>query len=219
MFKGLIFDFDGTILDTETPEFNIWQDIFRSYHSELFLEDWLKGVGTSPDVFNVFSHLEEKVGKSLDRERVRKLHRKKTLNILNKLTLRPGIKQYLQFAESHNIKLAVASSSDLDWVKGHLNRLNLTSKFSQISGSDYVDSVKPDPAVYLHALNGLSLRPQEVVAIEDSVNGVIAAKAAGLYCIAVPNQITKSLDFSLADQVLDSLDMLQPQELYRTFKI
>ena len=108
---------------------------------------------------------------------------------------------------------AVASSSSLGWVEGHLVRLGLREHFTGIRCRDHVKRTKPDPDVYLAALEHLGLRPSEAIAIEDSPHGVSAAKAAGLVCVAVPNEVTRPLDFSHADLVIESFEALTLDEV------
>ena len=103
------------------------------------------------------------------------------------------------------LNLAIASSSPRSWVTGHLEALGLLDRFRTIRCRDDVVHAKPAPDLYLSALAGLGLRADEAIAIEDSPNGSAAAKAAGLYVIAVPNGVTQQLRFDQADLVLPSL--------------
>ena len=109
--------------------------------------------------------------------------------------------------------LGVASSSDRRWVEGHLERLGLHAHFDVIRCADDVPRVKPDPALYRAVLDAMGVRPEEAVALEDSPNGVLAAKRAGLACVAVPNPLTARLDLSAADLRVASLAELSLPEL------
>ena len=205
MIKAVIFDFDGTILDTESPDFACWQSIFEDHGSRLELESWCQVVGTTWDHFNPFDHLEEKIGKPVNRDDLQVLHRRKFHELVAQQVPMPGVEATLAAAQELGMKLAVASSSRRDWVQGHLERLGLLSHFEVLKTADDVERVKPDPALYLRALEALEVSAEEAIAIEDSVNGVKAAKTAGLYCVAVPNSVTRNLDFAHADHRLDSL--------------
>jgi HAD superfamily hydrolase (TIGR01509 family) len=117
----------------------------------------------------------------------------------------PGVEDILSSAKTHNIKLGVASSSNLEWVAGNLTRLGLLKYFDVIHTSDDVVNTKPDPALYLLTLKSLDLSPREAIVLEDSPNGVSAAKDAGIFTIAVPNLLTTNLNLDHADLILTSL--------------
>ena len=118
---------------------------------------------------------------------------------------RPGILQWIGDAQEAGLSLAVASTSHRDWVHGYLDRLDLRASFSHTACGDEVERVKPAPDLYRLALQRLGSAAGEAIAIEDSPNGIAAAKAAGLFCIAVPNPMTQALDLSAADLHLASL--------------
>jgi beta-phosphoglucomutase-like phosphatase (HAD superfamily) len=111
------------------------------------------------------------------------------------------------------LKLGVASSSTSDWVKGHLARLGILERFDCIRCRDDVPNAKPEPDLYLAVLECLGVRASEAIAIEDSPNGLLAAKRAGLRCVAIPNSITANLDLGEADLLLDSLADVSLAEL------
>jgi HAD superfamily hydrolase (TIGR01509 family) len=112
------------------------------------------------------------------------------------------------------LKLAVASSSPANWLNTHLPRLGLLLAFDAVRTCTDVDGrKKPDPAVYLAACAAIGVPPHTALAVEDSMHGVAAAKAAGMYCVAVPNEATQGMDFSQADVVLSSLADVSLDEL------
>lgn len=213
--KALIFDFDGTILDTEQAEYLAWTQTYARYGGELSLQDYLPCVGTAEVLFDPYAHLEAQVGpfdrEALDRERREKLHA-----LLAELQPLPGVLEWLEQARSLGLKLAVASSSSAAWVLGHLERHGLQGAFDQVITREYVERTKPDPALFLKAAEALEVAPAECVALEDSLNGVRAAKAAGMFTIAIPNSLTRHLDLSQADLVLASLAELGLEPLLRT---
>jgi beta-phosphoglucomutase-like phosphatase (HAD superfamily) len=116
----------------------------------------------------------------------------------------PGVVEYLDKAVEIGLKIGLASSSDRAWVVNHLTELDLIHYFDVVCTLEDVKLVKPDPDLYQKAVAGLDLLPDQVVAFEDAPNGILAAKRAGLYCVAVPNSVTRSLDLSGADLILDS---------------
>jgi beta-phosphoglucomutase-like phosphatase (HAD superfamily) len=107
----------------------------------------------------------------------------------------------------------VASSSPENWVVGHLTRLGLIEFFEQIVTADDVEKTKPDPALFLLAAEKLGVTPQQAIVFEDSRNGVLAGKRAGMYVVAVPNPLTDGMDFSEADLKLGSLADLSLEQL------
>lgn len=216
MVKAIIFDFDGTILDTETPDFHCWQAMFEDHGSELERDIWCQVVGTTWDHFNPFDYLEQKIGRSVNRDDLHQLHREKFHELVAKQVPLPGVESVLATAQELGIKLAVASSSQRSWVEGHLDRLGLLQHFSVTKTADDVERVKPDPALYTEALKALDVVASEAIAFEDSVNGVKAAKAAGIYCIAIPNSVTQNLDFSHADHKVGSLSELDIRKILET---
>jgi len=127
--------------------------------------------------------------------------------------LLPGILQHVDAAKSLGLKLGVASSSTRDWVRGHLDRLGILGRFDCVRCRDDVASAKPAPDLYIAVLDCLGVSPAEALALEDSPNGVIAAKRTGMRCVAIPNSITAQLDLSAADIVLPSLSEVTLPEL------
>jgi HAD superfamily hydrolase (TIGR01509 family) len=128
--------------------------------------------------------------------------------------LRAGVFEYLAAAPGHGLRLAVASGATGDWVSAQLQRVGVAGHFDVLST---VDGRRPKPApdVYLAALDALGLSAAEAIAFEDSPIGVTAAKAAGLRCVAVPNEVTAALSFAAADLVLESLTEMPLSALLR----
>jgi len=213
--KGLIFDFDGLILDTELPEFSAWKEIYSAYGAEITLEEWAACVGTTQEVFDPIEILQERAQEPIVPEKVVQEHHTLANAAILTQRIMPGVMQYLIDGKSMGYKLGIASSSRRAWVSEHLKRLGILDYFDKICNSENVHKVKPDPALYLCAIRQMGLLPEEAVAFEDSLNGVQSAKSAGLFCVAVPNQITNHLDFSLADVIIPSLEQLSLEQLVR----
>ena len=213
--KALVFDFDGLILDTEAPIFRAWQEIYQSYNCVLSFDDWAKIIGTADFNFMPLDELERQVGHSLEREAIAEWERQRELELIEAQPVLPGVREYLQDARRLGLKVGLASSSTCQWVSGHLERLGLVEYFAVIQASDDVHRTKPDPALYLQALQGLGATPAEAVAFEDSPNGILAARRAGIFCVAVPNALTRSLDIGQADLRLESLAEMRLEELVR----
>jgi HAD superfamily hydrolase (TIGR01509 family) len=213
VIDALVFDFDGVILDTETPDYQTWHDVYQSYGVVLELSVWTQHIGGRSGRFDWHRHLEELAGVSIHRESTQLERRQRYLEIVRASPLLPGILDYLQDARELGLRLGVASSSSREWVEGHLARLDILNLFDSIKGSDDVAQVKPDPELYLAAVSHLGTRPQRALAIEDSAHGVTAAKRAGLFCLAVPNPMTRDLPLDHADLRLASLDEMPLRSL------
>lgn len=207
--QGILFDFDGLILDTETPIFQVWQDKFREHGKELLLEDWAEILGKSGKEDGPIEDFFRAINKESERQAILdEVSRKELDLVVNKKPL-PGAKELIKKAKQKGLTLGIVSSSDQKWVHSHLKRLGLWDYFDHTSCSEEVDQAKPDPALYHLGLKKMNGVPEKVVVLEDSPNGVLAAKRAGLFCIAVPNSLTSQLPFfsngGTPDLILDSL--------------
>ena len=212
--KALIFDFDGLILDTETPDYHSWQKVYQAYGLELPLDLWLTFVGgTSETTFEPHDYLEKKLNSKVDREQIWVSRRKSYLKHLEDLPVMPGVKALLDASKLSGLKLGVASSSPENWVSGHLTRLELSDYFDAIVTADDVEETKPNPALFLLAAEKLGVQPNEVIVLEESPNGVNGAKRAQMFVVAVPNSITAKADLSAADLLLTSLDEITLDDL------
>ena len=207
-FRAVVFDFDGSILDTETPILTAWQETFEAHGCPPLTQDeWAMAVGTVGGLDMAALLLERALG-TVDEAAVHQRRRARVHELLLAEVVRPGVERWLDDARELGLGLAVASSSPRSWVGSHLERLGLVDRFVHLSC--YGDGIpaKPAPDVYLHACAALGVEPSEALAVEDSPHGVAAAKAAGLRCVAVPNEVTRGLELSAADLVVDSLEEL-----------
>jgi len=204
--EALIFDFDGLILDTETPEFDVLNEIYAEYDVELSIEKWGQIIGGSAaNDFDPVSDLEHLLGVSISRQPLLDRWRAEADARIATNPVLPGVLDLLNEARSRGLKLAVASSSPHVWVDTHLTRLGLFEYFAHTICSDDVTLTKPSPELFLLALSKLNVRADRAVIFEDSPNGVKAANAAGIPVVAVPNPITSQLTFENETLRLESL--------------
>jgi HAD superfamily hydrolase (TIGR01509 family) len=212
--RALIFDFDGLILDTETPDYVTWRQVYQAHGVDLPLETWGQAIGQSAaETFDPVEHLESLLGHRVDREQVARRQRELSDVLVAGQPIMPGVENVIASARQTDLKLAVASSSDYAWVGGHLTRLGLGGSFDAICTREQVARSKPAPDLFLAALDALGVAADEAVVFEDSPNGVTAANRAGIFVIAIPNQTTARLGLHHADMILSSLAELPFERL------
>jgi HAD superfamily hydrolase (TIGR01509 family) len=206
MIRGVIFDFDGLIVDTEWSVYQSWVELFDSFGAVLPLDRWTSIIGTSShEHFDPYDLLEQQIGKSVDRQSLHPKRYEREMEMVLAQPVLPGVEDYLRGAKALGLKLGVASSSSHKWVAGHLSRMGLLDYFDVVHTSDDVKRTKPDPALYRLTLQSLDLQPEETIVLEDSPNGITAAKGAGIFAVAIPNLLTARLKLDHADLQLGSL--------------
>ena len=214
MIKALIFDFDGLILDTETPEFTVWQNIYREHGYEFPADRWASIVGGAGlSNFDAAEHLSLLVEGRLDSVSLRDRNRIESGVIIESQESLPGVLDYLNEAKRLGLKLAIASSSPRSWVVPHARRIGVFPFFDHIVTREDVrpGRTKPNPDLFLTALDRLGVPKEAAIVFEDSPNGVMAAKQAGIYVVAVPNELTSTFSLDEANLILSSLsDMPLP---------
>lgn len=218
LIKALVFDFDGVILETETPAFETWSEIYREHGHELPRERWVENIGASAWPFDALEHLASLVTAPFDHDAINARREARKIELVAALETMAGVREYLRDARRLGLRTAVASSGSDAYVSGHLARLGLRDSIDVVVCRDHVARGKPFPDLYLRAIEELGVAGTEAIAFEDSANGIAAAKAAGLRCVAVPNPITSTLDLSAADVRLDSLGALVLEELIARFR-
>jgi putative hydrolase of the HAD superfamily len=206
--RALLFDFDGTMLETESSSYGSWRELLAEHDYELTHDAWSGAVGTIDGVDPV-ELLEAHLGAPVDRDALKSRQAALHRELLTDEVLRPGIQRIVDDARARGMHTAIVTSASQRWVREHLRRLDLDGAWEHIVAADGdPDRAKPAPLLYEEALALLGLGPDEAVAIEDSPHGVRAAKAAGLAAIAFPNPITERMDLGEADAVVADLDGL-----------
>ncbi len=203
-----MFDFDGTILDTETPNFRAWQAIFAEEGAELLPQDFVQCIGTR-GAFDWGDLLAEKRGRP-GPSGAELYARKQPLNEAGIASAGPrsGVVEWMEAAVEAGLRIAIASSSERWWIEPKLELHGLDRFVEHVSSWDGPDCgipPKPAPDLYLHACEAIGVEPSDAVAVEDSANGVRSAKAAGLSCVVAPGLFGAYMDLTAADLVLESL--------------
>ncbi|MDG4783729.1 HAD-IA family hydrolase [Micromonospora sp. WMMD961] len=201
--KALIFDFDGLLMDTETTLLESWRWEWRRHGLELDPRGFFADHGGDANEPR-YAALAAAVGAAYDRISSHELRMAYRAELNATLGPAPGIIGWLDRAAALGLRLAVASSSPLVHVSAMLDRAGLRARFEVLATGEEVAAHKPDPAVYLLALERLGLPAEEAVAFEDTAHGVAAAQAAGLRCVAVPNPHADHARFTTADLLLTS---------------
>jgi putative hydrolase of the HAD superfamily len=211
--KAFIFDFDGLIIDTEMPTHQALNEFFNEYGLTFELAEFQSYIGRPPGSFNPIKMVEDRANVKLDFEAESKRIEARTLEIIESQPVLPGVLDYLNFAKDNKIGIALATSSPSWWAVSHLTRLGLIEYFDHLCTFDDVEFGKPDPGLFLLAINRLNVKNSEAIIFEDSANGLIAAHEAGIFAVGIPNQATRGLIEHQADYLLSSLAELPPMQL------
>jgi putative hydrolase of the HAD superfamily len=215
--QGLIFDFDGLIVDTETARYYAWKEVIEAHGVELPLSFWQENIGLPREAFDPLELLERKAGKPVDREAVQRRKQAIFESRMGNESLRPGVREYIEEGQRRELKLAICSSSPRKWVVSNLARYGIDGVFDAMVTGSEASAIKPHPELYLRVLDMLSLPAKWCIAFEDSPKGVQSARAAGIFCVAVANSITAKTDLSAADVQLSSLAEMPLGELEKRF--
>jgi HAD superfamily hydrolase (TIGR01509 family) len=201
--EAVIFDFDGLLMDTESPMLESWRNEWRQHGLDLDVDTFFADHGgdVTPERY---ARLARAVGPDFDQAASHARRIAYRDGLLATLGLAPGITRWLDQAQELGIRLAVASSSPRSWVRGLLAGVHCLDRFELMACGDEVSQPKPDPGVYLLALERLGLPAARVIAVEDAPHGVAAAQAAGMRCVAIPNRHASPARFAAADLLLTS---------------
>jgi beta-phosphoglucomutase len=226
MFKAIIFDCDGTLVDSEGAHFQSWRSTLQRYGEDLTLDEYILSYAGNPYEKNA-RLLADRIGKNhvvsqiiadkiddfdeLLKEGFPAIHG--TVDFVHRLA---------KEKKQKDLKIALASAARRKDILSHLNHLGIAHYFDEIiSGEEdlheYKDPEgvnKPKPYIYLHAAKRLNVEPKDCIAIEDSNPGVTSAVTAGCYTIAIPNFYTQSQDFALAHKILQTLENIEIENLY-----
>lgn len=206
--QAVIFDMDGVIVDSELH----WKSL-EGFFLESLIGKWdaeaqSKIIGLS--VHNLYSSLVSDYGLEMPKTEFLALYTEMARQIYEEhASLLPGFSELLNEIKASGIALALASSSPRVWINMVLDKFNLHDDFSVVVSADELDGEgKPSPAIYLHTAQKLGVSPVSCAVIEDSKNGVLSAKRAGMYCIGLENGFNEEQDISAADVIVRGFSAL-----------
>ncbi len=209
--RGIIFDFDGVIVDTEWAIYQSWVHLYAREGQKISIETYSPCLGAGYSHWNPAEHLEKLTGKTYDWDAETPVRQAMLEADLERSGLMPGVRELMDFCHTQGIGMTVASSSSRRWVSGWLSKLGIEHEFKGVFCRTDGYPVKPNPALFLAAQACLNLPAHECLIIEDSENGVRSAHNAGIPCAAVPNRMTEHADFSLASARFTNLRELLAQ--------
>jgi HAD superfamily hydrolase (TIGR01509 family) len=216
--RAVLFDFDGTLWDSESAVFEVFRELYRDFGHELPLESWASAIGTLGG-FDPYRQLAELVAGTLDLAAVEGRTEARIGDATEAVPLRPGVEAFLAEIDDAGLLRGIVSSDTSEWIRTHLRRLGQADGWAAVSCADGVkERAKPRPDLYLDALRILDISSAEAVAFEDSPNGISAAKAAGIACICVPNALTGALDVSHADAQFPTFEGLHLDAVWRALR-
>ncbi|MBY0356956.1 MAG: HAD family phosphatase [Candidatus Obscuribacterales bacterium] len=207
MIKALIFDMDGVIVDSEPLHLKAYQEFFSAYGIGYKQEENQQFLGCKD--IAIADILIKRYNLPLGpKELVQNKEQILCRLLRTDAQPRPGLKRILQEATNLKVPMAVASSATMPAIELVMEVLQVRNYFHHLSSGDEVPNGKPAPDVFLLAAKRLGVQPADCLVIEDTLNGIKAAKAAGMHCLSIPCAETKHQDHSLADMHLSSLEEL-----------
>jgi HAD superfamily hydrolase (TIGR01509 family) len=204
MLRAVIFDMDGVIIDSQPYHFAVEDKMCREMGIDVSVEESHSFVGMAGE--KVWGYLKNKHALMESIEELLAFENKARtayFSSLENVHPIPGVVELLKALKQHDIKTALASSSSVEVIEIFISKLRIKDYFQKIISGDAVENGKPDPDIFLHTAVALGEDPADCIVIEDSANGVKAAKDAGMKCVGFRNANSGAQDLSLADMVID----------------
>ncbi len=213
MIRAVIFDFDGLILDTETPLIDAYAEVHRAHDVAFDRAAFIRSVGHAEYAFDPWHGFSPHADRAA-LEAERRTHKDA---LIQQQQVLPGVVPLLDDARRLGLRIGLASNSEHAWVEPHLARLGLLDRFEFLACREDAPSPKPEPDLYRLVLNRFGLRGIEAIAFEDSFTGSLAAKRANLWTVAAPGPSTAHHDLSHADLRVKSLAEVRLENLIARF--
>ena len=207
MIKGIIFDMDGVIIDSNGVHYERWNTLFqKKFKITLNKEEFASHLGESSKHFS--EHFLKYTDSDATYDSLFPDLKDSYQRLKKKIVLKKGVITTLR-ALKKDYKIALATGANKKTAIETLTRFDILKYFDFIVGGDEVKNAKPAPEIFLKAADGLGIRNKDCVVVEDSYNGLIAAKKAGMHCIIIKDEFTKHQDHSKADRILESMEKLK----------
>ena len=212
--KAMLFDMDGVLVDSEPIHFQARKMTLARYGYTTDDEELSHYQSTPTEVF--IAGINKSRGSSIPVDEAARLHKEDFKTAFDNFDLKSidGIPEYLEQLESLKIPMAIASSSSPELIREVIRRLGIAKYFRELVSGDEVARPKPNPDVYLTAAKKIGADPSECVVLEDSHNGVLAAKSAGMFCIGFRSPHSGNQDLSTADIIVNSIRDIDPKKYF-----
>lgn len=206
MKKLIIFDMDGVLVDSEKIYMDMNREFFRELGAEISHEEYQAFIGISAT--RMWTYIKEKTGLLQSVEELKEQEKELKHKTLKEVPLAPtpGLVAFLDHLKQNEHPLAIASSGLRKNIELILEKTGLGNYFDLVVSGEQVTKGKPEPDIFLKVATHFGIAPSNCIVIEDSRNGVLAAKAAGMYCIGYYNPNSGNQDLSKADMVIDSFE-------------
>ncbi len=217
MLKAVIFDLDGVIIDSEPFHLVVNEKIFADLGINLSEDEYRNFIGTTHK--DMWSTIKKKYGLPQSVPELVNMQVGGNINYIKneKIEAIEGVVNLFSELKKANIEIGIASSSPTEVIELVINKLGISNYFSAIVGGEKIERGKPAPDIFLEAAKLLNTKPENCVVIEDSENGVKAAKASGMKCVGFRNPNTGTQDLKKADLIVDKYSSLKISTLRDLF--
>ncbi len=208
-FKAIIFDMDGVLVNSEPHHVKIEKQMFHDLGLDITPGEHSEYMGTASD--EMWQSIIERHGLSRSAEEMLEMGNQRVISYfssLDELSPMPGLVPVLDKLQEQKVPMAVASSSSAEVVELVLNKAGLKKYFPVVVSGQMVKKSKPEPEIFLKAAARLKVEPAQCLVVEDSPNGIRAAKAAGMFCVAWGGEGFNHQDQSEADAVIQDFGEL-----------